>query len=416
MKTNISSFFNKFKNITPRKTEDDIELPSKRSNLSKPAPPKGTRINKNILIIVAFIISIILSYSFYSASYKKESIKNTEADSKKNVQTNKSSPFDELPADYAKKNTPNSPNTTTSTLPVNPNVPTNIPVPPQIPSMSREQQAAMNSRIQTAQRLEQEQEVAYRSKIGVFDKIKVEQSGKTAIQPQTTTYANAESDWDQNQQQSKSDFVANTKLPNIFNAQAIVPAISKYTVSAGSNIPCILITGINTDLPGNIIAQVSENIYDTTTGEYLLIPQGAKLVGKYDSKIVYGQYRVLLIWQRLLLPNGKSIFLENMQGADIQGFSGLRDKVDKHTPDLVRGVVLSALLSSVAMAATSSHNNDSYRNDFKVAAGQGAAQATLDVGNQITQKNLDRQPTLTIAPGHMFMVMVHVDLLMEPYK
>ena len=119
-----------------------------------------------------------------------------------------------------------------------------------------------------------------------------------------------------------------------------------------------------------------------------------------------------MIWQRLLLPNGQSLNIENMQGTDLEGYSGLRDRVDNHSPDMLRGILLSSLMSAVAVATTSAgSDDDSYRSE----AGRGAAEATLQVGNELTRKNLNRQPTLKIRPGHLLNILVHKDLVLAPY-
>lgn len=416
--------FDFLKKLLPRihkPVDDDINFPEKKqkSNLSNGEEPKPRRINKVVLFVLLAFIAIAFGYTFQKTFDEKDVSKNQKTDNKKTVETIKPAGlYESLPSNYEQQKN-SSTNPTDALNPGTPRLPTNAnlipPTPPPIPTYEQTTiNAAATQRINEIRRMEEELETAIRSKIGVLNNSSnLVATGQTTSQQQPQIGNQEQPFPDQNRQNEKSSFLTNSKLPNLMNAQVIIPQLSEYTISAGSNIPCALISGINTDLPGSITAQVTENIYDTATGRYLLIPQGSRLIGKYDSVVTFGQYRVLLVWQRLMLPNGKSILLENMQGMDTQGYAGIRDGVDKHTPDLVRGVVLSALLSATTMAATNNHDN---KNDYKSSAGQGAAQAVLDTGSQITRKNLERQPTLTVKPGTLFMVMVHQDLILEPFQ
>jgi len=172
-----------------------------------------------------------------------------------------------------------------------------------------------------------------------------------------------------------------------------------------------LITGIRSDLPGQITAQVSENVYDTPTGKYLLIPQGARLIGQYDSQIAFGQSRVLLVWTRLIMPNGKSIVLERQPGADTSGYSGLEDEVDNHWGALLKAAMLSTLLSVGSEAGTTNNENSLVR-----AIRRGGSESFNQVGQRVVSRNLDIQPTLTIRPGFPVRVIVNRDLLLAPYN
>jgi len=185
---------------------------------------------------------------------------------------------------------------------------------------------------------------------------------------------------------------------------------SPYVVQAGAVIPAALITGIRSDLPGQITAQVTENVYDSPTGRLLLIPQGTRLIGEYDNSVGFGQRRVLLVWNRLIFPDGKSIVLERQPGSDSQGYAGLEDGVDYHWRDLARAAALSTLLGIGAELAT----DDS---DRLVSAIRGGAQDTInDAGQQIVRRQLSIQPTLTIRPGFPVRVIVTRDLVLEPYQ
>jgi len=186
---------------------------------------------------------------------------------------------------------------------------------------------------------------------------------------------------------------------------------SPYVVQAGTIIPGALITGILSDLPGQITAQVTENVYDSPTGRSLLIPQGSRLIGQYDSQVAFGQSRMLLVWTRLILPNGKSIPLDRQPGADTAGNSGLEDGVDNHWGALFKAALLSSLLSVGSEAGTSGDGND-----LTQVIRRGASQSFNQTGQQIVGRNLNIQPTLTVRPGFKVAVIVNRDLLLEPYQ
>ena len=178
---------------------------------------------------------------------------------------------------------------------------------------------------------------------------------------------------------------------------------------AGNLIPASLVTGLNSDLPGQIIGQVTQNVYDTVTGQHLLIPQGSRLIGRYDSVIAFGQSRALVIWTRLILPNGDSIQLDNLPGSDSQGFAGLKDKVDNHTWQFIKGAALSSLLSISSELASDD-------GDRLTRTLQNAGQDTANIaGQRIIDRNLNVQPTLRVRPGWRFNVIVRRDLILKPY-
>jgi len=186
-------------------------------------------------------------------------------------------------------------------------------------------------------------------------------------------------------------------------------------VGAGTLISAVLLTGINSDLPGMITAQVAETIYDTVTGKHVLIPQGSTLIGEYDSRITYGQERVLFVWTRVRFPNGSSISLEGMPGTDLSGFSGVRDKVDNHWWKLAQGVVLGSLLGAAAQESYGGGVSAANPSLSQLAAA-GAAQNINSAGQQIVQKDLQVQPTLVVRPGQRVAVFVTKDIELAPYR
>ncbi len=192
-------------------------------------------------------------------------------------------------------------------------------------------------------------------------------------------------------------------------ADRVMAPASPYILQAGSVIPAALITGIRSDLPGQITAQVTQNVYDSPTGALLLIPQGSRLIGEYDAGVTFGQRRVLLVWNRLILPNGRSIVLERQRGADASGYAGLEDGVDYHWWDLMKAAGLSTLRAVGAELVTSDE-------DRLVRAIRDGAQDTVNqAGQQIVQRQLQVAPTLTIRPGFHVRVIVARDLVLEPY-
>ena len=214
----------------------------------------------------------------------------------------------------------------------------------------------------------------------------------------------------QGDQAGKRAFMAQAANQRTVSAERLTAPASPNIVQAGSIIPAALITGIRSDLPGQITAQVTENIYDSPTGKILLVPQGTRVIGQYDSGVGFGQRRILLVWNRLIFPNGRSIVLERQPGADAEGYAGLEDGVDYHWGELFKAAALSTILSIGAEAGSSGQESDIVR-----ALRQGASNSVSQTGQQIVQRQLNIAPTLTIRPGFPVRVIVTRDLVLEPY-
>ena len=216
---------------------------------------------------------------------------------------------------------------------------------------------------------------------------------------------------DQNNQQRKLDFLNSQDTGGIYNPHALQTPASPHQVMAGSVIAASLITGINSDLPGLVVAQVTENLYDTVTGQTLLIPQGARLIGTYDSVVAFGQSRALLVWQRIVMPDGSSIEIDNLPATDAAGYAGLEDDVDYHTWQLLKGIAMATLLGVGTELTFGSNESD------LVSAIRESTQAnTAQAGQRITEKNLNIQPTITIRPGWPLRIVVQRDIVLRPYK
>jgi type IV secretion system protein VirB10 len=215
----------------------------------------------------------------------------------------------------------------------------------------------------------------------------------------------------QNMQDRKLAFVNGPTDRRTVSPDRLADPASPYVVQAGAVIPAALITGIRSDLPGQVTAQVTQNVYDSPSGRYLLIPQGARLIGQYDSQVAFGQSRVLLVWTRLIMPNGTSIVLERQPGADAEGYAGLEDGVDYHWGRLFMAAGLSTLLGVGAELSVGDDDSSLVR-----ALRRGSQDTFNQSGQQIVRQQVNVQPTLTVRPGFPVRVIVNRDLVLAPYR
>ncbi|MDA7418083.1 TrbI/VirB10 family protein [Xenophilus arseniciresistens] len=217
----------------------------------------------------------------------------------------------------------------------------------------------------------------------------------------------------QNRQDHKEAFLkgGSTETRNSGNLQ--IP-VSPYQVMAGTVIAGALVTGIKSDLPGDVIATMTEPVYDTATGRFLLIPQGSRILGKYNSQVSYGQSRVQVVWNRIILPDTSSLKLDNLAGTDPAGYAGLEDGVDWHWDRVFAGAALTTLLGVGAELAAPENRQDGNR---IVIAGRDSAQDSINqVGQEMTRRNMNIQPTLTERPGLPVRIIVNRDLVLSPYQ
>jgi len=197
----------------------------------------------------------------------------------------------------------------------------------------------------------------------------------------------------------------------IYNNHTLESPRSPYQVMAGTIISASLVTGLKSDLPGFVIAQVTQPVFDTVSGRYLLIPQGTRLLGKYEDRISFGQSRALVIWMRLILPNGTSLEIDNLPATDSQGYAGLADRVHYHSWQLLKGVGLSTLLGIAAQSDGREDDSDLVR-AFREATRDTVNQA----GQRIVEKTLSIPPSISVRPGWPVRVIVHKDLVLQPYS
>jgi len=234
-----------------------------------------------------------------------------------------------------------------------------------------------------------------------LDESEMAQSDATRLDPER----------DPNYQQWKLDFLNNQPAEGVYNPHALQEPVSPYQVMAGTVIAAALVTGLNSDLPGEVIAQVTENIFDSVTGQTLLIPQGSRLIGGYDSVVAFGQSRTLVVWRRIILPDGSSIEIDNLPASDAAGYAGLEDEVDFHTWRLIKGIALATVLgvgTELTFATEESNLVQALR--------QTTQESTNQAGQRLVKKNLDIQPTITVRPGWPLRVIVEKDLVLRPYR
>ena len=218
---------------------------------------------------------------------------------------------------------------------------------------------------------------------------------------------------DPNETAQKKEFAKQNIDDNFILGKVLVPSISRYEVKAGTFIPVIMSSYVESDNPGKVVAVVSQDIYDTLNGSYRVIPKGSRLLGEYNSDVSFGQERLQIIFTRLTLPNGKSISLGSMIGGDGQGRSGVKDKVNTHMGKVFCSVLMSAILGAGAAIVSGDDSND---NSWSAEAGQGAGEQILAVGSNYSDKVLNTDPTLLIRAGTRATLLIDKDIILEPYN
>lgn len=216
----------------------------------------------------------------------------------------------------------------------------------------------------------------------------------------------------QNMQKQKLDFIKpDNELEDIYNPHQLQTPISPYEIQAGTLVPSVLITGIESSLPGEVISQTRQDIFDTVTGRFLLIPKGSKLLGEYQSEISYGQARALVVFNRIIRPDGSSILLSKFTGADLQGESGMQGNVNNHWGRVIGAATLSTILSMGAGISAYQQTNNTATQNAVAGASNGISQA----GENLTNRAIDIQPVLSIPAGYQFNIIVNKDMIIPPY-
>lgn len=393
-------------------TEHSNETPEIKNDFTKELrlradPPRVTRLSRNVIIFGIAIGALTISaFTYYGLTQRKsENISDAAASVDHHSVADG---VTELPATYEQKGVPK----------IGPPLPGDLGRPMLNAGVMPDDMISTKVE-QEAQRQAQETEASRLSRL--FTAGNVRQASSSQSPPallqenktQQNTLAQFTSDetFSQNGQDRKLAFIKASDNRHVTNPDRLLSPPSPFIVQAGAIISGALITGIRSDLPGEITAQVTEHVYDSITGSQLLIPQGSKLIGAYDSQVAFGQSRVLLVWKRLILPNGKSIVMERQPGSDAAGYSGLQDGVDHHWGTLLSAAALTTLLS-VGMEAGLGNNQTAL---FQSLA-SGASMGFNQVGRQLIGRNLNIQPTLTIRPGFPVRIIVNRDIILEPYK
>jgi type IV secretory pathway VirB10-like protein len=367
-----------------------------------PERPSVTRLSRKVLIGLAVIAIVVVVGAVYWALDIRVGGRHSGSELYNTAHKTETDQLAKLPRDY-------------TGLPHKKSPPTKPGVPKLGPPLPGDFGRATN---QQEQRAAQEADAARTSRLFEHSNTVIRTPPASAPQattaPRTASSAKAapiDPNAIQNMQDRKLAFLNGPVDRRTVSPDRLQNPASKYVLQAGSVIPAALLTGIRSDLPGQVTGQVTEDVYDSPTGRYLLIPQGSKLIGLYDSQVSFGQSRVLLVWTRLILPNGRSIVLERQAGADPAGFAGLEDQVDYHWGQLFMAAGLSTLLG--VGSELGANNNDS---DIIQALRRGSSDSLNQTGQQIVRRNLNIQPTLTIRPGFPVRVIVNRDLLLAPYR
>ncbi len=381
------------------------------------------RLSKVPLVLIAIVTIMILFSIVYAAIARKQSLSKqdtvVEENKKQTTTTNKDikSYIDTLA--QAKRSEPTETPKEETTTPQTPISPINNTKP--TPQTQLPLGNALATHVSEADQKELQMKKDMRlkaltsaSKIGTIKDERVQQTQTTnkptnANVNDIVTASLAASSEKMNEREA-TEFLKRTANKGYLQQQKQKP-ISKYEIKAGWIIPATLIGGINSDLPGSTMAQVSQNVYDTATGRYLLIPQGTKLVGEYKSNVLYGQQRVLSAWTKLIFPNGDTLSLEGMNGTSPDGYSGFTDEVDNH---YFRIFGSAFLMSSITAGIALSDNSSGEKETNADKAMAQALEQMSTVGSEMIKKNMNISPTLKIRPGYKFDIFVTKDIILEP--
>jgi type IV secretory pathway VirB10-like protein len=374
--------------------------------------PRVTRLSRKVLAGVTAVGSVVISGAIFWALQNNRSRPSPPSELYTTDHHNVADGLTGLPRDYA--------GVPRQAPPLGPALPGDLGRP--IFNAQNAPSATVSAIDSEQQRIGQEIEAARLSRL--FASTNIRELALPAAQPASvdasstvpnqTVQPTGDDAFAQNGQDRKLAFVNASVDRRTTSPDRIVVPASSYVVQAGNVISASLITGIRSDLPGQVTAQVTENVFDSPSGRFLLIPPGSRLIGTYDSQVAFGQSRVLLVWTRLILPNGRSILLERQPGADTAGYAGLEDEVDNHWGALFKAALLSTLLGvgSELGSTTGTGNNG----DIIQALRRGSSDSLNQTGQKAVQRNLNIQPTLTIRPGFPVRVIVNRDLVLEPYR
>jgi type IV secretion system protein TrbI len=400
---------------TDLRTAGDIESDRLASMRLRAERPRVTRLSRKVLAGAAAVGSAAIFGAAFWALQNNRSQTSAPSELYTTDHHNVADGLAGLPRDYA--------GVPRQVPPLGPPLPGDLG--PPILNAQNAPSAGVTAIDSDQQRLDQEIEAARLSRLFASTGIREVASsiaqaasvGASTIVPNQTSQPvqpGADDTFTQNGQDRKLAFVNASADRRTTSSDRVAAPATTHVVQAGNIIPASLITGIRSDLPGQITAQVTENVFDSPTGRFLLVPQGTRLIGIYDSQVAFAQSRVLLVWTRLIMPNGRSIVLERQPGADTAGYAGLEDDVDNHWGALFKAALLSTLLGvGSELGSTTGTGGNS---DVITALRRGSSDSLNQTGQKVVQQNLNIQPTLTVRPGFPVRVIVNRDLVLEPYK
>ena len=398
-------------------------------NLDKSAQEKyksSTTLNKKniikaIAIIIAGIIGISLFFNFLFSNPKDE-----EKKEDKNILEEKAISDDLKKQDYSNRNVLLAADETLSNTKDENTIDYNIPAeePEPVPVEEKEDPMETFLKEQELEKLKRKYDARksdFKSKPDKTDYEMVSQTPNTADSYTNDLdylkYLTSEINQtaDPNMQKEKKQFLKNAAVQNFVLKEPLTPSISKYEVKTGTYIPITLVGGINSDLPGNLVAIVREDIYDTNTGTVKVIPAGSRLFGTFSSEVSWGQTRVQVVFNRLTLPNGKSINLGAMGAADLAGQSGLTGDVNMHLGKVIGSIIMAGVVGGADGALTNNGNHKKDENSALSKGGEESGKTAIETVDKYTSKILDVQPTITVKPGTRGTIVVEEDIILEKY-
>ncbi|WP_339064792.1 TrbI/VirB10 family protein [Fusobacterium animalis] len=398
-------------------------------NLDKSAQEKyksSTTLNKKniikaIAIIIAGIIGISLFFNFLFSNPKDE-----EKKEDKNILEEKAISDDLKKQDYSNRNVLLAADETLSNTKDENTIDYNIPAeePEPVPVEEKEDPMETFLKEQELEKLKRKYDARKSDFKSKPDKINYEMVSQTPNTADSYTndldylkYLTSEINQtaDPNMQKEKKQFLKNAAVQNFVLKEPLTPSISKYEVKTGTYIPITLVGGINSDLPGNLVAIVREDIYDTNTGTVKVIPAGSRLFGTFSSEVSWGQTRVQVVFNRLTLPNGKSINLGAMGAADLAGQSGLTGDVNMHLGKVIGSIIMAGVVGGADGALTNNGNHKKDENSALSKGGEESGKTAIETVDKYTSKILDVQPTITVKPGTRGTIVVEEDIILEKY-
>ena len=402
-------------------------------SLALRAPPRRvTRLNRRTLAVgLGALASAILGGTIWSLQPHSKTPRDPGAELHNVDRIAHAEGLDQLPTDYSKlpKKAPDTPPVLGNPLPGDLGVPMlraeqqlpqpSVTVP--TPTVARPDPAAEAARIERANR-EREAEEAAKGPLFFKTARRSDAGSATAGAAVAPRDANgdahlataASTNANRASLDEKNAFLTRGADDGTRSSHALHSPASPYQVMAGTIISAALITGIDSDLPGKVLASVTEPVYDSATGQYLLIPQGSRLLGEYDSQVAAGQHRVLLVWTRIVFPDTSSLTLDRLPGVDASGYAGLEDGVDRHWGQLLASAALSTMIGIGAELAAP--DRGAGQGQVIVATRQSIQDSVNQVGQELTRRDANVQPTLTIRAGSPVRVIVAKDLALKPYR